>query len=139
MEARLKSISDIAESNSAVISSSFESVSDSISSSGDTLTELYNTLASGKLGMATFAVQRSIREEEERRQEAFELQKQLTTAQIDLIKQRASAMSAGDPLITVSGDGLQPHLEAFMWEILSAIQVRVNETYGNFLLGIGAS
>jgi TP901 family phage tail tape measure protein len=139
MEARLKSVSDIAESNSATISSSFESVSDSISSSGDTLTELYNTLASGKLGMATFAVQRSIREEEERRQEAFELQKQLTTAQIDLIKQRASAMSSGDPLITVSGDGLQPHLEAFMWEILSAIQVRVNETYGNFLLGIGAS
>ena len=67
------------------------------------------------------------------------LQKQLTIAQIDLIKQRASAMSSGDPMITVSGDGLQPHLEAFMWEILSAIQVRVNEDYGNFLLGIGAA
>ena len=47
-------------------------------------------------------------------------------------------MAAGDPLITVSGDGLQPHLEAIMWDLFAAVQVKVNEDYGNFLQGIGA-
>ena len=139
VEAQIKSVADMAESQADTISSIFESVSDSITSTGDILSDLYSQLASGTLDFVTQGkIQRQISAEEERRQEAFDLQKQLTTAQIDLIKQRASAMAAGDPMITVSGDGLQPHLEAFMWEILSAIQVRVNEDYGNFLLGIGA-
>ena len=34
-----------------------------------------------------------------------------------------------------NGDGLQPHLEAFMWEILEAIQVRVNADGYEMLLG----
>ena len=140
MEASLRASADVIEARSEVISSAFESINSSIEGTGDTLTQLYSELSSGRLDIATQSkIQRQISTEEERRQEAFDLQKQLTTAQIDLIKQRASAMAAGDPLITVSGDGLQPHLEAFMWEILSAIQVRVNEDYGSFLLGIGAT
>ena len=37
--------------------------------------------------------------------------------------------------IKITGDGLQPHLEAFMWEILKAIQVRVNADGLKMLLG----
>jgi len=35
----------------------------------------------------------------------------------------------------VDGAGLQPHLEAFMWEILQTIQVRVNQDGLEMLLG----
>lgn len=140
METKIRGFSDIISSQNDALASSFDSIGESINATGDTLSELYRQAADRGIGMvAQQAIQRRIREEEARREEAFELQKQLTTAQIDLIKQRAAAMAAGDPVITVSGDGLQPHLEAFMWEILSAIQVRVNEDYGNFLLGIGAA
>ena len=142
METKIKSFSDVAQAESDSISASFESIGESISDTGGVLTELYRQFddASRSANIsAQQSIQRQISEEESRRKEAFDLQKQLTIAQIDLIKQRASAMSSGDPMITVSGDGLQPHLEAFMWEILSAIQVRVNEDYGNFLLGIGAA
>jgi hypothetical protein len=139
MEAKMKGFADIVESENSAISASFESIGESINATGDTLSELYNQLGSTSLDIfAQQSIQKRIRDEESRREEAFALQKELTLAQIDLIKQRASAMASGDPLITVSGDGLQPHLEAFMWEILSAIQVRANEDYGNFLLGIGA-
>jgi hypothetical protein len=39
-------------------------------------------------------------------------------------------------MISIDGTGLQPHLEAFMWEILGAIQVRANAEGSEFLLGI---
>jgi len=38
----------------------------------------------------------------------------------------------------VDGAGLQPHLEAFMWEILRTIQVRVNQDGLEMLLGAPA-
>ena len=38
-------------------------------------------------------------------------------------------------MIKVDGAGLQPHLEAFMWEVLKAIQVRVNADGLKMLLG----
>ena len=140
MQTKIEAFADITESKSKVITSAFETINASVSSTGDVLTSLFSELSSGRLDLMTQSkIQRQISEEEQRRQEAFDLQKQLTQAQIDLIKQRSSAMASGDPMITVSGDGLQPHLEAFMWEILSAIQVRVNEDYGAFLLGIGAT
>lgn len=140
MEAKIQGFADLAESEAKTVTASFESISESMTNTGDVLTELYRQMSGAQTDVfAKTSIQRRITAEEERREEAFNLQKQLTTAQIDLIKQRATAMAAGDPMITVSGDGLQPHLEAFMWEILSAIQVRVNEDYGNFLLGIGAA
>ncbi|WP_205631968.1 hypothetical protein [Ectothiorhodospira sp. BSL-9] len=44
-------------------------------------------------------------------------------------------------MIQVDGAGLQPHLEAFMWEILpandSGREVRVNADGGAMLLGMG--
>ncbi|MGL1833037.1 hypothetical protein ACKVEX_05455 [Rhodocyclaceae bacterium SMB388] len=51
------------------------------------------------------------------------------------IQARTEAMQRGDAMIQIDGAGLQPHLEAFMWEILRAIQVRVNQDGYEMLLG----
>ena len=37
--------------------------------------------------------------------------------------------------LRIEGAGLEPHLEAFMWEILKAIQVKVNKDGLKMLLG----
>jgi len=60
----------------------------------------------------------------------------LTEQQIDLTQLKIDALQRGDALITIDGAGLQPHLEGFMFEVLEAIQVRVNATGAEFLLGI---
>ena len=52
------------------------------------------------------------------------------------MQEKTNAMKSGDALIQIDGAGLQPHLEAFMWEILSAIQMRVSEEGHAMLLGI---
>jgi hypothetical protein len=72
--------------------------------------------------------------ENQRRQEALDLQKEMTQAEIALIKARTDAMQRGDSLITVQGDGLQPHLEYIMWELFRAIQIRVNQDGLDLLL-----
>jgi hypothetical protein len=45
-------------------------------------------------------------------------------------------MESGEGMITVTADGLEPELEAFMWKILERVQVRANEESSDFLLGL---
>ena len=66
----------------------------------------------------------------------MELQKKLTEAEIDYTKAKTRQLSNGDALIKVDGSGLQPHLEAFMFEILQQIQMRVNADGEEMLLGL---
>lgn len=70
------------------------------------------------------------------REQQFKLQKELTEVQIASMRAQLKAMENGNPLIKIDGAGLQPHLEAFMWEILRAIQVRVNQQGLKMLLGV---
>ena len=55
-----------------------------------------------------------------------------------LVAQEPSTGSgqAAEKVIKIDGAGLQPQLEAFMWEILKAIQVRVNQDGLKLLLGL---
>lgn len=119
------------------LKAAFSSVDKTIESTGSVLTSLWDTLAGGDLGFAqTWELERTLRNEEERRQGSFELQKKLTEAEIELNTAKTRALERGDSMITIDGAGLQPHLEAFMWEILKAIQVRANAEGSEFLLGI---
>ena len=74
--------------------------------------------------------------ENKMREEAFKLQKDLTEEQIKYLRNMNEQAARGDALIKVDGAGLQPHLEAFMWEILKTIQVRVNQQGLSMLLGV---
>lgn len=125
------------EAETKRIEAAFKSINVSIESTGDTLVSLFGQLADTETDILTrWKIEDQIRLENERREEALELQKRLTEAQIKAIEARISSMQRGDPLITVDGAGLQPHLEAIMFYILEAIQVRVNDEQAEFLLGI---
>lgn len=114
----------------------FDSINTGIESTGETLSSLWDSLGSGKLDrLQQLSLESELDKESKRRDEAFELQKDLTKAQIEMMEAQTDAINNGDGLIKISGDGLQPHLEAFMWEILKAIQVRVNQDGLKMLLG----
>lgn len=117
----------------------YESLSVTIDSTGESITELFGLFEGDKLSLSEkFDVQNQIELENERRQDALDLQKKLTAAQIKQLEAQAAALARGDSIITVQGDGLQPHLEAIMWELLEAIQVRVNQDGLEMLLGAAA-
>ena len=88
--------------------------------------------------MKAWKIESQIKEENKRRQEALDLQKKLAEAEIERINAQTRALDRGDALIQIDGTGLEPQLEAFMWEILKAIQVRANSEFQSFLLGAAA-
>lgn len=118
------------------IEAAFNSIDKTIESTTTILGDLYSLFGSAETEWDKAKIESWIREENQRRDAAIELQKKLIEAQIDEVKARSRALERGDALITVKGDGLQPQLEAFMWEILKAIQVQASADMQQFLLGI---
>lgn len=74
--------------------------------------------------------------ENNRLDEQLRNQTRLTDAQVKELEARTERLRSGDAVIKIDGAGLQPELEAFMFRILSSIQVRANSDAQSFLLGI---
>ena len=126
------------EANAKTMVAAFDSVGVSIKSTGDLLGSLFGTYKDfDKLDSTSRQnVNSQIDKENTRRQEAFDQQKKLTDGQIELVKAQTAALQKGDGIIKIEGAGLQPHLEAFMWEIIKTIQVKVNKDGLKMLLGV---
>lgn len=137
IEARSQVMSAQIAADAEKITAAYESINVAVESTGDSITELFGLLGDDSIRkLDKLDIRAQIEEENIRRQEALDLQKKLTEAQIAEMRARRDALKNGGGIITVNGDGLQPHLEAFMFEILSAIQVRVNAAGEQLLLGI---
>ena len=126
------------EANAKIVEATFKSIDNTITSTGTTLTSMMGNYAelsgSGKGG--TSFIEQQISDENRRRDEALVMQKSLTEAEVANIKARTEAIGRGESIIKIDGTGLAPHLEAFMFAVLAAIQVRVNQDYGDFLVGV---
>ena len=116
----------------------FASIETSITSTENVLGDLFGLFDSLSTldSSARNAIFEQIDRENDLRQQAFELQKELTKAQIAQIEAQTRQLERGDAIIKIDGAGLQPHLEAFMWEILKSIQTRVNSQGLSMLLGV---
>jgi len=137
IEAKVKLDIANVEANAKIATALIEGVSNSITSTGEVLKGLQSQMSGfDNLSFNTqYKIEAQMEKENKRRDDAFKLQKDLTEAQIAQMKAQTEAMLKGDGLIKIDGAGLQPHLEAFMWEILKAIQVKVNKDGLKMLLG----
>jgi tape measure domain-containing protein len=142
---RIKSLEFRAEINVAQIQAdaqkvvaAFDSINNTVTSTGDVIGDLFGLFKDiGSLdSSARNALFQQLDVENKRRQEALDLQKQLTEAQVANLKAQTRQLDSGGALIKIDGAGLQPHLEAFMWEILKTIQTRVNRDGLKLLLGV---
>jgi TP901 family phage tail tape measure protein len=127
------------EAETKQVEAAFESINTTIEDTGKVLGELYGLWTGADSSWDKAKIEGWIRDENRRRDAAMDKQNDLIQAQIDSIKARTDAMNRGNALITVNGDGLEPHLNAFMWEVLRAIQVRASADMQEFLLGIGGA
>lgn len=127
------------EAQAQKVVAAFKSIDNTITSTGTTLSSItssFTNMAISGTSTGTGFLESIMRDENNRRSEALDMQKKLTDAEVDNIKARTEAMKRGDSMITINGAGLQPHLEAFMFEILAAIQVRANAEGQKFLVGL---
>jgi tape measure domain-containing protein len=120
------------------VKAAFDSINVGIESTGNLLGDLFGMFGqlNGLDSSAYNAVFQQIDKENVLREKSFQLQEKLTQAQIDNLNAQTKALASGDAIIKIDGAGLQPHLEAFMWEILKAIQVKANKDGMAFLLGV---
>jgi len=127
-------IADV-EANAKIIEAAFKSIDNTITSTGTTLSSIIGSIAEMNQSSQSWDILDLAKEEMEIRKTAAEMQSKLIVAEIDNLNARTRSLEKGDAIITINGGGLQPHLEAFMFEILAAIQVRANAEGQQFLVG----
>lgn len=129
------------EADTKKVEAIFGSINTSVKDTGDQLSDLFkNLLDPGVKGnWRTHLIEKQIDAENRRRDNALELQRDTIRAQIELMQARTRSIERGEAVIKISGEGLAPHLEAFMWEILEAIQIRASQEGLELLLGLGAA
>jgi len=127
---------DMAEVEGAfrVIEQQSKNIGTIIESTGDTLSSALETMRKDRGWNRE--IDEQVKRESDRRDRALQMQEDLTNAQLEYLRKKAAALSKGDALIKVDGSGLQPYLEAFMFEILKAIQIRANAEGAAFLTGL---
>jgi hypothetical protein len=127
-----------AQASAQVITATFESLGNTVTSTGDVISSALGALPNigGFYGLEQLElIEAQLDKENTYREDALKLQKDLTAATIENLRAKTQAMQSGNALIQIDGAGLQPHLEAFMWEILQTIQVRVNADGLDLLVG----
>lgn len=125
------------ETDAERVKATFGSIDTSIASTGDLLGSLFGSLADADR-WTQLNIEKQIAIENQRRQEALDIQKKLAEAEIERVQAQIASLNRGDALIKIEGGSLAPELEAFMWKILGLIRVRANAEFADYLLGVGA-
>lgn len=128
-------IADI-EAQTERLKAAFASIDNTVTSTGETLAKLVGEFADAKSSWDKSSIWKEVERESKRRDDALKLQRELIEAQADYLREKARALARGDASISVNAPGLKPHLEAFMWEILSAIELRASTEGQERLLGV---
>lgn len=128
---------DIAEAEAAAkkFEASAELIKESFESTGDVLLGLFEVYG-GASGLKALNISDWIEAESKRRDQLLKLETDLVNSEIELTNARAHAIERGESLITITGEGLEPELEAFMLAILKRVQMRMAEDNAAMLLGL---
>lgn len=126
-----------AEADAKRFEFAIEGIASIIESTGDSLGTLFGLLTSEDLDtLAKWDIERQIDKESKMREDAHEAMMKLNDSQREYMEARTEALEAGEALIQITADGLEPEIAAFMYKILGKIQIRANEENAEFLLGI---
>jgi len=125
-----------AEANAEKVVALAETIGSTFGESTKLVGSLFDLYSNADSFREKWGITDQIKKENKIREDAAALLKKQTEAEIEYTKQKTRNLAKGDALIKVNGDGLAPHLEAFMFEILREIQVRVNADGEEMLLGL---
>lgn len=116
-----------------------ESISAMAGSVADILGGLFDLWGEADTIGEKWQIEEWIDDQLEIQKQQLELQKKLIDEQIKYYQARTQKLESGDAMIEIKSDGLEPELEMVMWKILEKIQVRVNEEFSEYLLGVNPS
>jgi TP901 family phage tail tape measure protein len=123
------------KANAEILKAAFEAVGESVKATAGATSDMFGELA-GLLGGDKWLssttenwLKKQVEDQMELQRAALAIEKTLTEAQARNLDARTEKIKNlnKEAMITVDGDGLKPHLEAMMWEVFQAIQIRATE------------
>lgn len=123
------------KANAEILKKAFEAVGKSVESTAKATSSMFGSLTDllgGDKWLSSTTeswLKKQVETQLQLQADALQLQKDLTDAEIrnlDAKTEKIRDMNK-EAMITVDGDGLKPHLEAMMWEVFEAIQIRATE------------
>lgn len=124
------------EANTKKFVAMADTISDAFGESTSLIGDLFELYGEADSIRERWNIADQIENENKLRNEQMQLEKKMAEEQIKYIQEKTRQLAKGDAIIKVDGAGLQPHLEAFMFEILQHIQMRVNADGEEMLLGL---
>lgn len=123
------------EGQAAQMIAAFDAIGVSVTSTNELIGELYGstTLDWDSFGFTQRAL---LDDANDRAEELTRSQVAMNEAQVRYLDAMALSLVEGTE-VTITADGLEPSIEAFMFEILRKIQLRVTGDRNAFLLGVG--
>ncbi|MGD9975077.1 MAG: phage tail tape measure protein, partial [Desulfatirhabdiaceae bacterium] len=124
-----------AEADAKRLEAAFANVGSVVTGSGDVISSLFANMPDSN-DPAWVAWKSALDQTQDIQREGWELDKVLLEEEIKYRKMRNAKLEAGEPLITIETNGLEPELEMVMWKIIEKVQIRASEESSNFLLGV---
>lgn len=123
------------EADAKVAVAIIEGLSASIASTAELIGGLFGILQDAD-PYQEGAILRQIKLENENRAKELALQATLVESQVRNLDAKTDKLRDGDGLITITADGLEPELQAFMMAVLRRVQVQAAEDQSLYLLGL---
>ncbi len=121
------------QNEEAILSATSQTISDL----GAVSSDMFGTLAGDGLSFRQqWDLEDAIEQQLDIQREQADQQRELIDVQIAAIRAKTEALRAGDGLIKIDSNGLEPALEMIMWEIIEKVQLRANAEGAEFLLGV---
>lgn len=127
-----------AEANAKKVEALVDSISSTFADSTKFAGDLFELLGDADSFRDKWGIEKQIKKENELRDDQMKLQKKLTEAEVEWVKEKTRQLRNGDAQLTIKADGLEPHLEAIWWQILGNLQAKVNAEGEEMLLGLRA-
>ena len=126
------------EADAKKVVAAYDSIAQTITSTNELVGKL-STSEAPEWDKFGFNLKKQIKDAEKRAKEAHKSQQDLINAQTKNLQEQTKRIQDGEALIKIDSNGLEPHLDAFMWQILDKVRVRMAENYQDFLLGNSCS
>jgi hypothetical protein len=119
-----------------LVKAAFESINVGIKSTGDALSELAKIFAQLNSGEKASEIEDLLNQENKRRQQEFDLQKQLTDSQIAYLNAVTDRLNSGDATIQIDTTGVEPILRELLFSVMKQVQIQASSEAQLLLLGL---
>lgn len=127
------------EADAERVVASMEMLSASFESTGEVLGDLFALWGETDSVFDRSQIEDWIEREYAIREGLAEAQLELTRAEVERIEAQTEMLERGGVELNISSDGLEPALEAFMFQVIDKVRVAVSGSYEEFLIGAGCS